>query len=249
MTQVRHRTKLRLPPAMKPLAKDQLAVSRQLLLHLFVHLLIRDTGPAHLVLVVDQNLPHFLVEPVLHRYLFQHPQSDAVGYGSGNLGFDVPALHQTFHNLVGYVRYKVPYEKHLRAVPLTECKSVSLLAASIKCKETREITQKFLVLLRNFILREPWRCRIGSANPVNWTRFSRMRTAACGGPLTPPSASCTINLPGALSSPVSPFGLHPQRCPSNSDSAHHCNDSPTSKPLVQSDRAPPCHASTTIEPP
>src|SRR5229473_2885310 len=95
------------------LPQDQLAVSRQLLLHLLVHLLIRDARPPHLVLVIDQ---------------------------------DLPAFDQAFHNLVRHVRYKVPYEKHLSEFPLHKRKRVSLLAAPIKCKETRGFARKSLTV-------------------------------------------------------------------------------------------------------
>src|SRR5690242_10442623 len=44
--------------------QHQLAVSRQLGLHLFVHLLVGDACPPHLVLVLDQYLPHLIVEAV-----------------------------------------------------------------------------------------------------------------------------------------------------------------------------------------
>src|SRR5438552_6617705 len=124
------------------LSQDQFAVPCQLLLHFLVHLLIRDAGPAHFVLMVDQDLPHFLVEPVLDRQLFEHPQPDAVGHRRDSLGFDVSALDQPFHNFVGHVRYIVAYKKHLSAFPLHKYKRVSLLAAPIKCKETRKFTRK-----------------------------------------------------------------------------------------------------------
>src|SRR5216684_2470044 len=128
------------------LPQDQLAVSRQLLLHLLVHLLIRDARPPHLVLVIDQDLPDFLVEPVLDRELFQHAHTNSVGHRSGSLGFDLPAFDQAFHNLVRHVRYKVPYEKHLSEFPLHKRKRVSLLAAPIKCKETRGFARKSLTV-------------------------------------------------------------------------------------------------------
>src|SRR5260370_39080290 len=92
--------------------------------------------------MVDQDLAYFFVEPVLDRQLFEHPQADAVGHGSGRLGFDVPAFDQAFHNFSGHVRYIVPEEKHLSAFPLRECRRVSLLAAPRKCKEAREIARK-----------------------------------------------------------------------------------------------------------
>src|SRR5260370_27394744 len=122
------------------LSQDQLAVPRQLLLHLFVHLLIRNAGPPHFILMVDQNLAHFLVEPVFDREFFQHPQADAVRHRRGSLGFDLSAFGQPCHNFIGHVRYKIPYEKHLCAFPLHQYKRVSLLAVPTKCKERTEIT-------------------------------------------------------------------------------------------------------------
>src|SRR6266568_5168317 len=68
------------PSAASRSAQRQLAVSRQLLLHFLVHFLIRDARAAHLVLVIDQDLPHFLVEPVLDGKLFLHALADAVGH-------------------------------------------------------------------------------------------------------------------------------------------------------------------------
>src|SRR5881394_3272024 len=151
MMQVRHKLKSALR-----LAKDELAVPRQLLLHLFVHLLVRDAGPSHLVLVVDQDLAHFLIEPILDGELFHHALAHAVDYSDTSFGFDLPAIDQTFHNLIGHVRYKVPYEKHLRVFPLLEYKRFSLLAASIKCKEgTNHANHANHEITRN-ILRPDW---------------------------------------------------------------------------------------------
>src|SRR6266852_9374181 len=148
LMQLRRRSKPRLQQVQRCLAKNQLtqnqlAVPRQLLLHLLVHLLIRDARPPHLVLVFDQDLAHFVVEPVLDRQLFEHPQADAVGHCSCRCRFNLSALDQPLHHLVGHMRYKVSYDQHLSAFPLHQCKSVSLLAAPIKCKEAREIQHKF----------------------------------------------------------------------------------------------------------
>src|SRR5712691_5245013 len=117
------------PSAASGSAQGQLAVPRQLLLHFLVHLLVRDARAAHLVLVIDQDLPHFFVQAVLDGKLFLHALADAVGYRVGGFGFDLPAFHQAFYDFVGHVRDKVPYQKHLGAFPLPECKRVSLLAA------------------------------------------------------------------------------------------------------------------------
>src|SRR2546422_468309 len=143
MMQIPRRPMPALRRAKNPLPQDELAVPRQLLLPFLVHLLIGDAGPAHFILVIDQNLSYFFVEPVLDREFFEHPQADAVRHHRSSLGFDLPALDQPFYNLSGHVRYKIPYEKHLCAFPLDKCKRVSLLAAPTKCKEGSEMTQIF----------------------------------------------------------------------------------------------------------
>src|SRR5712692_6055462 len=175
MMKLRRRLKPTLQRLQNRLAKDQLAVPRQLLLHLLVHLLIRDAGPPHLVLMVDQDLPHFIVEPVLDRELFQHALPDAVSHGRGTFGLDLPAFHQPFHNLVGHVRYKVPYDKHPRAFPLHQYKRVSLLAALIKCKESPEIARKFKPALAQLY---PEGSRTNSPRPLgksckHWREFRK----------------------------------------------------------------------------
>src|SRR6266851_5791384 len=175
MMKLRRRLKPTLQRLQNRLAQDQLAVPRQLLLHLLVHLLIRDAGPPHLVLMVDQDLPHFIVEPVLDRELFQHALPDAVSHGRGTFGLDLPAFHQPFHNLVGHVRYKVPYDKHPRAFPLHQYKRVSLLAAPIKCKESPEIARKFTPALAQLY---PEGRRMNSPRPLgksckHWREFRK----------------------------------------------------------------------------
>src|SRR6266403_1393803 len=52
------------------LPQDQFAIPRQLLLRFLVHLLVRNARAPHLVLMHDQELPHFLVEPVFDGEFF-----------------------------------------------------------------------------------------------------------------------------------------------------------------------------------
>src|SRR5712664_2002191 len=231
--QVRHRPKPRLQLTKKRLAKDQLPVPRQLLLHLLVHLLIRDAGPPHLVLVIDQDLPDFLVEPVLDGELFQHAHTNPVGHRSGGLGFDLPAFDQAFHKLVRHVRYKVPYEKHFSEFPLHKRKRVSLLAAPIKCKETHGFAQKSPTVGRTMPC-------LTSATNADIRHGSANTRGAFAPALTALVASCTMNWVRALSSAVRAFGLHPKGRPFKSDSAHHCDATPFSGDVVQLVRTLPC---------
>src|SRR5580704_10210499 len=48
------------------LTQDQLAVAGELSFHLFVHLLIGDAGSAHFVLMLRQDLTHFIVQAIFH---------------------------------------------------------------------------------------------------------------------------------------------------------------------------------------
>src|SRR5690348_824872 len=45
------------------LSQHQLAISRQVLLHLLVHFLVGDARATHLVLPLHEDLAHFLVQP------------------------------------------------------------------------------------------------------------------------------------------------------------------------------------------
>src|SRR5882724_6204185 len=136
----------------QPLSQNQLAIPRQLLLRLLVHLLIRNARTPHLVLMHNQELAHFLVEPVFDGELFHHPQPHAVDYGVGCIRFNVAALHQAFHHFFGHVRHVIPDNQHLYAFPLRISKKTSLLAARTKCKEGRRIARNFCSLVRRFIL-------------------------------------------------------------------------------------------------
>src|SRR5438105_499803 len=107
-----------------------------------------------------------------------------------------------------------------RVFPLLEYKRLSLLAASIKCKEGHQS--------RNYE-ENPAAHRIenGSANQNQ----AFLHSPVFAGALTPPAASCTINWLRALSSAVRAFGLHPKGRPFKSDSAHQIFQQLTSREL------------------
>src|SRR5262249_14933728 len=98
-------------------AQHQLAVARQLLLHLLVHLLILNAEPPHFVLALGQNLPHFFVEPVLNSELFHHALTDALRHHFVRLSFDVAAFHEAFYDFGGHVRHVVPLQQHPNCFP------------------------------------------------------------------------------------------------------------------------------------
>src|SRR5579859_2323301 len=123
-------------PLLKPrLPQNQLAVARQLRFHLFVHFLVRNARPAHLVLVLDEDISHLFVQPVLHRHFFHHALPQSLRHGRRRLRFDQLPFHQPLHHFRGHVSYVVPCDQHPRVSPLRKSKRKSLLAAPTKCKE------------------------------------------------------------------------------------------------------------------
>jgi hypothetical protein len=95
------------------LPQNQLSVPGQVLLHLFVHLLVRRAGAAHLILALYEDLAYFLVEPVFDGQLLEHALADARGHCALALNLNLPAFHQALHHFSCYVSYKIPYEQHL----------------------------------------------------------------------------------------------------------------------------------------
>src|SRR5215470_4584196 len=95
--------------------QDQLAVSREMLLHLLIHFLIRDAGIAHLVLAFDENLAHFLIQPVFDGQFFEHTLANAGRHSICGLGFNLSAVHKALHHFVGNVRHKITNQEHLCA--------------------------------------------------------------------------------------------------------------------------------------
>src|SRR6266850_1724637 len=128
--------------ALQFLSEDQFAILCQLLLRFLVHLLVRNARAPHFVLMHDQELPHFLVEPVFHGEFFHHPQPHAMRHRVSRLRFNVAAFHQALHHFLGHVRHVIPDNQHLYAFPLRMYKKTSLLAARTKCKEPREFPRK-----------------------------------------------------------------------------------------------------------
>src|SRR5207253_183302 len=62
---------------------------------------------------LNEDLPHFLVEPVLDGQLLEHALADARGHRVPGLNLNLPALHQALHHLTSHVSHKIAYEQHL----------------------------------------------------------------------------------------------------------------------------------------
>src|SRR5437016_3519427 len=103
---------VQVPFPARSLPQYQLAVPRQVLFHLFVHFLVRNSGAAHLILPLHEDLAHFLVQPVFDRQLFDHALANPRGHRLFRLGLNLPAFHQALHDFIGHVGHKIPYEQH-----------------------------------------------------------------------------------------------------------------------------------------
>src|SRR6266566_667265 len=63
--------------------------------------------------MLEEYLPHFLVEPVPDGQLLEHALADARGHRVPGLNLNLPALHQALHHLTSHVSHKIAYEQHL----------------------------------------------------------------------------------------------------------------------------------------
>src|ERR1700675_2939168 len=118
----------------KPLSQHKLAIAGQVSLHLLGHLLIRGSGPPHFVLVLRQNLAHFVVQPIFDGQFFHHALPYALRNGFRRLGFNLAAFDQPLDDFDRHVAYIIPCEEHSWASPLWKCKRRSLLVGPLKCK-------------------------------------------------------------------------------------------------------------------
>src|SRR5216684_1278064 len=96
--------------------QHQLAVARQLPLHLFVHLLIGSAGAPHFVLVLHQNLAHFVVQAVLDGQLFHHALAHALRQRFRRFAFNLIAFDQPLHHFRCHVTDIIPNQKHSNGV-------------------------------------------------------------------------------------------------------------------------------------
>src|SRR5579859_6273556 len=117
------------------LPQNQFAITRELLLDLLVHLLVRDAGTAHFLLMLDQYVAHFFVQAVLDGDLFHHALPDALRHRFRRLRLNQLPFHQPLDHFRGHVPDVVPCDQHLRVSPLRVSKRKSLLAGETKCKE------------------------------------------------------------------------------------------------------------------
>src|SRR5712675_1481690 len=121
--------------------QHQLAVARQLRFHLFVHLLIGNAGAAHFILMLYQNLAHFIVQAVLDGQLFHHALAHALRDRVGRLALNLVAFNEPLDHFRGHMADIITNEQHpnvsFTLQLLTISGKSSLLAAPIKCNSPR----------------------------------------------------------------------------------------------------------------
>src|SRR5712672_2138038 len=121
--------------------QHQLAVARQLRFHLFVHLLVGNAGAAHFILVLYQNLAHFIIQAVLDGQLFHHALSHALRDRFGRLALNLVAFNESLDDFRGHMADIIANEQHpnvsFTLQLLTISGKSSLLAAPIKCNSPR----------------------------------------------------------------------------------------------------------------
>src|SRR6267154_1989921 len=121
--------------------QHQLAVARQLRFHLFVHLLIGNTGTPHFILMLYQNLAHFIVQAVLDGQLFHHALAHALRDRFGRLALNLFAFNESLDDFRGHMADIIANEQHsnvsFNPTALSNFRESSLLAAPIKCNSPR----------------------------------------------------------------------------------------------------------------
>src|SRR5580704_16407625 len=128
-------------PGVAALPQNKLAIARQLLLDLFVHLLVRDARAAHFILMLGEDLAYFFVQPVLDGDLFHHPLPQPLRHGVRNLRLDQLPFHQPLYHFRCHVSDVISCNQHPRMSPLRISKTKSLLAVPPKRKERAEFAE------------------------------------------------------------------------------------------------------------
>src|SRR6266481_1625272 len=115
------------------LPQNQFAVPRQLPLHLLEHFLVRNSGAAHLILVLGEDGAHFFVDFIFDGDLFHHPRPHLEDHRFDVffLDCDLLVFDEFLDQLRGHMAHIIAVQQHLWDVPLKDSKTLSLLGARI----------------------------------------------------------------------------------------------------------------------
>src|SRR5439155_14326249 len=103
-------------PSPRASPQHQLAVSRELRLHLLVHLLIGDTGAPHFILVLHQNFAHFIIQAVLDRELFHHALAHPLLHRVRRFAFNQIAFDEPLDDFRSHVADIIANQEHSNSV-------------------------------------------------------------------------------------------------------------------------------------
>src|ERR1700733_5943312 len=99
------------------LAQNKLAVASELSFHLFVHFLVRDSGSSHFILMLRQDVAHFVVEPIFDGDFFHHLCAHARNHRFRRFRFDLISFDEALHNFRSHVGDIVPINEHSDRYP------------------------------------------------------------------------------------------------------------------------------------
>src|SRR5208283_3255692 len=110
-----------------------------LALHLFEHLLIRDAGAAHFILILDEDVADLLVDAIFNREFLHDAETHA---GDDRLDvlfldFDKFVGDKLLDDFGGQVADIIAVQEHLRGVPRVFYETLSVLVTQENRKKTR----------------------------------------------------------------------------------------------------------------
>src|SRR5208282_1636181 len=98
--------------------QNQFLIASELAFHFLEHFLIGDAGAAHLILVLDENVAHLIVDAVLNGNFLHHAGADADRDGIDFLflDFDKAVSEEFFDDFGGHVADIIAVQEHLKGV-------------------------------------------------------------------------------------------------------------------------------------
>src|SRR5208337_1311582 len=128
------------------LAQDQFPVTGELPFHLLEHLLVRDAGAAHLVLVLGKDGANLFVDLILDGDFLHHSETDSRDEGLlvFFFDFDLIVLQKLLNHFGGHMADIVAVQQHFSGDPRLNCELPSVLSR-------REIRKKHENLARGCV--------------------------------------------------------------------------------------------------
>jgi hypothetical protein len=97
-------------------AQNQFAVARELRFYLFKHVLIRNVGAAHFILMLGQDLARLFVDAIFNGEFFGHALAEAEGHGFRGSGLNQFAFDELLDDFGGHVADVISVQEHARLI-------------------------------------------------------------------------------------------------------------------------------------